>query len=209
MATSVETICNMALLHLGTGAAIDDINEASSEASACRVYYDQCLDELLAIADWPWATKYVSLGLVAEEPNGEWDFEYRIPVDSITVRRIIPAGGYTGASLPFERSLDASGGLIWTDVADAVMEYTARAVNVAYFPPLFTSALAWKIAENIAEPISANSDRAAYARQMAERSTMAALGVDGNATRQKDALVPAWIAVRGSIGDADYRGWRE
>ncbi len=77
----VVDVYNMALGHLGIGKTVGSITERSREAIACTTYYETVRDEVLTDVDWPWATKRATLELVLEEPNDDWLYAYRYPVN--------------------------------------------------------------------------------------------------------------------------------
>ena len=91
MASSTTEIANLALGHLGIGKDIANLDtESSQEAKAMRRYYDICRRTVLQEFTWPFATKFVTLGLVEEDPTDaeEWAFSYRYPADCLFLRRL-------------------------------------------------------------------------------------------------------------------------
>lgn len=134
------TICNQALRHLGQGQGITDFDNDQSEAGeACRIFFPSVIDEVFRAFQWSFATMFTSPALVAgPSPTAtlEWACSYRVPSDSIWVRRIVPAGlpitlnpaGYpfvpnypstrvetSFTRVPFRIVSDAQGLLILTD----------------------------------------------------------------------------------------------
>jgi hypothetical protein len=186
-ATSTTQIANLALSHLGIGMEISDLGtENSTEAAACRLHYQPVLDTLLERHPWAWANATATLALVDEDPTQEWTYSYRLPVNCAAPRRILsPLGHMDPNPIPFLRVDDASGGLIYCDEAEPVLEYTKLITNVALFPMVFVRALEWALAEQIAELLSAKPERAERARQMAEDWILKAMAADGNQSRNQ------------------------
>lgn len=162
MATSAVSICNLGLSRIGISAAIVALSESSQEAVACNAIYEQVRDQVLRDFPWPFATKYVELGLVtaaADEDElpawgNEWAYAYRYPSDCIKLRRLT-TGDRTGRTrVPFKLGNDDSGRLIFTDQADAILLYTKRFTDPAHFDATFASAVAWKMAIELAPPLA-------------------------------------------------------
>jgi len=147
---SVVEIYNMALGNLGIGVNISDTAEAAPEARQCNRFYETARDFVLERFPWPFATRYYTLTLVAEEPNPDWLYSYRRPADCVKVRRILSQVSRIDITpIPFNESRDNSGGLIFTDEASPIIEYTYRETQTAYFTPSFVIALSWKLAAMI------------------------------------------------------------
>lgn len=156
MASNTE-ISNLALAHLGIGKRIANLTtEQSQEAAVCRVFYETSLDEILRDFAWPFATKFVALGLVEEDPTTEWAFSYRYPSDCLDLRRIFSGvrDDSRQSRVPYKLGQDASGVLIYTDIEDAEVEYTYRADDPQFFPPDFTMAFSFLLASYIAATIT-------------------------------------------------------
>jgi len=156
--TSDTGIANMALGHIGHGKPIGSLStDASREAHACRVFFDNSRDEVLRDVAWPFATKYASLSLVEEALTTEWSYSYRVPADCLMFRRIQSGlrNDNRQSKVPYRIGSDSSGGLIYTDHVDAVGEYTKRLTSVEFYPPDFKTLLSMKLASYIVPLISA------------------------------------------------------
>lgn len=157
MASKVA-ICNMALGAVGVGDQIANLDtERSAEARACRLFYEDTLKELLRLFPWPFAKKTAALALVEEDPNDEWAYSYRYPVDCVMPRRIL-SGVRTdtrATRVPTSIDSDDSGQLILCDRAEAELEYTRFVDNPQVFPGDFVSAFAYLLAIRIAPLVTA------------------------------------------------------
>lgn len=157
---STTEIANVALSHLGIGKEIDDVTERSQEAAAFRRYFKLALSTVLRDFAWPFATKYVALGLVTEfvaTDKSEYRFAYRKPADALTIRKIGSGIRRDTADtmVPFTESFDNDGVLILTDLREARVEYTAYTEATSIYPDDFTMALTYKLASLIAPRLSA------------------------------------------------------
>lgn len=107
-------VCNMMLSALGTRSQIANMQEASPEAEACLLWYNQTRDELLRKVPWSWArfnrnlavlkaakgTPENPLGAGLTPPTG-WAYTYAWPSDCIAARFIVPViNGAAGPAIP-------------------------------------------------------------------------------------------------------------
>jgi hypothetical protein len=153
MASSTTAIANLAISHLGIGKEIANLEtERSSEAQACRRFYETARDVTLRDFPWPFATKINAIGLVEEDPNDEWGFSYRYPTDCLMLRRILSGlrNDNRQSRIPYRVTRDDSGLLIYTDAEDAELEYTIKETDVGRFPADFTMAFSFLLAGYVA-----------------------------------------------------------
>jgi hypothetical protein len=205
MAVSDVLICNQALSRIGNGYRIASLSEASAEAIACGLHLDTCRERLLAESPWHFATAYATLGLVEENPNEDWTYAYRLPVDCITARRVFTAADATGTGgdgrkmadqTPFAIGHDSAGRLVMTDLVSAALEYTARITNPAFYPPVFVSALAWLLASEIAMPLARSEKMMMMALQMYAAELGHARGLAANERVRDPDPLPEALRVR-------------
>ena len=154
--SSTTEICNLALSHLGIGKEIASLTDGSEEAAACNRFYAISLRIVLADFAWPFATRFVELGLVEEDPTSEWSYSYRYPSDALMVRRVL-SGARTDSRdsrVPYKIASDATGLLIYTDYEDAEVEYTADVTDANSFPDDFAEALSYRMAASMAARVT-------------------------------------------------------
>ncbi len=159
--TDVEVI-NLHLSHIGNTNAIADVDEDSEEARISRRWLSVAHGELLSKRYWKFARKTKDLALIEENPTTEWLFSYRQPSDCIMARKI-PVGSTTGSAvfdnnfilpdIPFDKSFDDDGDLIYTNIENAALEYTARR-NVSGCPIYYCIALSYLLATYTFESLS-------------------------------------------------------
>lgn len=160
MASSVQ-ICNMALSHLGVSKTIAAINEATAEAAACRQFYDQVRDNILRAFPWPFATTTAALALVTKmgdvaHPTTEWAYSYRYPTDCMAFRRIESGirNDTQESQVPYRFARDTSGKLIYTDMAEAVGEFTFTEIDPGRYSADFSMAFSALLAVFIAPRVT-------------------------------------------------------
>lgn len=152
-------LVNLALLKIGVQHFLTNYcTDTVKEAQVARKVFEVAARYTLRMFPWPFATKYAALSLAATQPSNEdWTYSYRMPVDCIYARRIVTARNKAvdPKGPPFMQSSDASGGLIFSNQADAVLEYTFRPTCVSYVADaLFTEAFAWKLGAEMAPGLS-------------------------------------------------------
>lgn len=194
---STSKIASMALARIGQPKQIAALDtETSPAAIACRLFYDQCRDAVLADFPWPFAERTRALALVSSDYSDEWQYAYREPDDCVRFRRIVDPAGRTPNRIPYAKQGDSAGVLIVTDQPQAVCVYTVRIVDTARFPVLFADALAWRLAREIAGPLSADAKFVQQAEQGYEVALSAARA-RASSEQQPDAAPDAeWIRAR-------------
>lgn len=160
MPESKVSICNLALSHIGIGQGIFNVDtDPSPEAAACRLLWNISREMLLRDFTWSFARRFAILALVEQSPNKRWEYSYREPSDCLYVRRLLAEGSIREeidvSLIEYERAADSVGPLIYTDFADAEIEYTADITDPTFFPSDFTMALSLLIAHQIAPRLTA------------------------------------------------------
>lgn len=152
---SIIGICNIALSHIGTS-GIQALTESSKEALACRTLYESARDAVLRDHPWNFAERRAALALSTEEVPG-YSYVYAYPSECLSARRFTAddAPGMT-TTTPFVVTADStlSGKLIATDLGAAVLIYTAKVTDPTMFDPLFVDALGWRLASDLAIPVT-------------------------------------------------------
>jgi hypothetical protein len=154
--SSVVEICNLAISHLGTGKEIANLQENSSEANACRRFFDTSLEQTLRGYAWPFANKFSPLNLVEEDPTDEWAYSYLYPVDCLQAIRIVSGNRNESRQdrIDYKIINSPAGLLIFTDQENAILEYTIYVKDPNLYPSDFKMALSFRLASYIAPRIT-------------------------------------------------------
>lgn len=169
--SSIVEICNMALSRIGNSDRIDALDEDSAQAEQCSLFYAPSRDFVLREFHWGFATAFVSLAEVSANPDPEYPYAYAMPTDCLKARRIVGASipdefwpcindGWARPvvrPIPFRVINGPSSSLIATTLSPATLEYTKTIESSEAFDPVFVSALAWKLASQIAPALSNNA----------------------------------------------------
>lgn len=162
MASSETEIANLALAHLGHGVEIGSLRTTRSpQALALRLIYDTIRRATLRDFAWPFAHKIGALGLVTtygtddDHPTAEWKYAYRLPSDCVQFRKIQSGtrNDTLQSKVKYKISRDDTGWLIFTDMEDAIGEWTIDTEEVEKYPDDFVLALSLRLAAYAAPKI--------------------------------------------------------
>lgn len=159
MSLTKTQICNMALFHLGTSkeiANVDSSSETSEEARTMRVFWDTAKEKILGEFPWTFATKVSALGQVEEDPTDEWGYSYTYPSDAVAIRKI-QSGlrmDHRQSVIPYQIAQDNNVKLIYTDLEEAIAEYTCNLTETSLFTAEFCIALSYLLAHYAAAKLS-------------------------------------------------------
>jgi len=159
MPASRTEIANMALAHLGVDKDIQDITtDRSSDAGACRRFWDIIRDATLRSYPWPFAKKTDELQLVQANPTDEWSYAYQYPSDCVKFYRVHDGlGNYQDnrqSRVPHEVVRGPSGKLILTNQENAVGDYCERIEETQYWDADFALAFSLRLAAYIAPRVT-------------------------------------------------------
>lgn len=212
------SIWNLALAHVGEGTQISDPDEQTQVARVCRRMWDQSRDSVLAEHPWSWARRLSTLVAYATVPAGwsyaylapadvitvlslnpTW-VDVWTAADDVWWTDGTGAiwGGSTMAAAMAPRVRWSIGGatdedgidtpLILADTILSSVTYTRRVEDTTRYPPLFTDAVAWRLAYDICIPLSRSSE----IRQLAWASFRERLGQAAvlDARQRRDRRMP-------------------
>jgi hypothetical protein len=178
MPSDIE-ICNIALSRVAHTQPIVSFTEKSKAAELCSVFFKPLRELVLADFPWPFAESIVTLADIGSPAPG-WAYRYRYPADCLKVREIIiPEQRRPMSSdqqIPYKIGYDSGGRVIHTDQAEAGVRFTFRVEDPTFFDPLFADALAWRIGQDLALPLSSKPDLQQYCQQQYEMAKTRAQG---------------------------------
>lgn len=183
--TTEGELCSIALLNIGQRQGVDDLDENTEEAAACKAYYGACRDLLLRKYPWKFAKLRSTLALRTETRSG-WLYAYGVPGNCIAPLRIWNGDRMPDAEskIPFtteayETNGEVAGQLLLTDQPAAELIYTARVKAVALFPPDFVEALVWLLATRLVLALPVKPSVATMAAEMAKSAFREAIASQG------------------------------
>lgn len=193
--SSVISICNLALSHLGDSATVSSIDppEGSAQAEHCARFYPIARDSLIQMHHWNFACRRIALALVTN-PYTQWTYAYALPSECLAVLEVISpdasddysthvqpsdspfyppvvaAGEYVPQ--PYTIESDSLGNMVlYTNQENALLRYQARVADPEKFDPLFVLALSWHLASMIAGPLLKGDQGAAEGKRCIQMMT--------------------------------------
>jgi len=182
MVTNAD-LCNQALASIGAKARITSISPpdaGSNEAAQCSRYFNECLETLLEMHDWSFATKRVALTDAGDTDTTSHLFRYVVPTDMCRAIAVLPEGAADDymvngerVPVPFVREQDEDGVVrIYTNEENATLRYTAWVTDPNKWPPLFRQAFVALLASKVAGPVVRGQEGDAAARRRLEEVEM-------------------------------------
>lgn len=198
MSTQVE-ICNLALNHIGVR-NITSMAELSEAARRCTLVYEPAVEAVLREHSWNFATKVVALALISGETVPGWDYLYTYPANCLNPIKVYDEEN-ARTTTPFEfRVLQAPTGnvkAIATNVEDAYCEYVAKITDETMFDTSFVEALAYKLAGQLAQPLTKNTQLGVNMLNIYNQTINKAKATNKNEGNVKNEQVSAYIDARG------------
>lgn len=195
---SQTRIANRALTLMGSSKRILSLGDPSPEAKTMLALFDGARDATLAAHPWNFALARAALPSLSTPPAYGYAFAYQLPADCL---RWLPPGR---GDRDWYRA-EQEGGRLLSDVSAPLrVRYIARVEDVALWSAGFADALAYRLAAEAAEPLTA--DKGTSDRMM--RGWQAQLGAarrqDGAATGDDDAgdddAQSEWLGARAGFG---------
>jgi len=198
MAVSKVQICNLALSNIHfTDTTISNFDtDTGKAASQCRIRYDVVRRFVLADHHWNFAGKRIALADI-QNPPATWGYRYDYPSDCLQFRAIQKISK-NAVPLPYQVEDDGTdGGLcILTDVESAIGIYTRDVENAALFSPSFVDALSWRMASELAAPLTGNLRIQEVCESVYRTKLAAAKSADGMEGQASAALNAPWERAR-------------
>jgi len=191
MASIIE-ICNLALQNISQR-TITSLDARTNEGKQCAQRYEHARDVTLQMSWWGFAKGVAALPNLDAAPV-EWAYAYQLPPDLIACRYIVSP--VPRQRVPFEQS----GRELWTNHGpETTLAYTKRVVDPTQFSPLFIDALSWRIAADIAVPLTGSKSSRRDALGTFGDILKIASSSDANEQGPVSPLetVPDWIEGRG------------
>lgn len=202
MAQTPAEVCNIALGRVGSRQQIDEFDtDTSAEAQLCRAFYETARDELLTSHPWSWATKRETLAELETDPPEDWEYAYALPSDCLEPQYIWSGSRNPAAedrvAFSIEYDEETGVGVLYTDKEEAELVYTRRTAEVGLFSAKFVSALAWRLAQDLALSLPVKPQLALSLDAKAEQALGKAMAAD-KARQQMDPPVDSeFIRERG------------
>lgn len=226
MARNIVQVCNEAISDLPAH-PITDINDLTAkEARECARHLPGVVSDLVDYHDFDFVERRVALAKVTNGRSGEWAYAYAVPDSFVSPIRLVR--NYSSNTAPavvvtpilywgaFDASLPAidyalADGVLYTNLEEAILEYSTDALEPNKWPPLFAQAVIRMLAARIYRPIlgeKGDSREWALKQQAAQRAVDEAVADDLNRhPRARRAFVSEAAIARQAHGYGDVV-WR-
>jgi hypothetical protein len=161
-------IFNLALSRLGKKTVASATE--NDFAKACNSIYEPLRQAILRDHNWKFSTKIIPLAECEDTIPG-WTHIYSYPSDCLYARKVFNAS--TPINTPGDEFDKLQSGLrdemiIVTNTVSAYLEYTVNVINTNFFDASFIDAFGWKLAGDLAIPLTGKADLASGAVRMYE-----------------------------------------
>lgn len=193
---SIIDICNYALMRIGTKSGIMALDEASPEAIACNLVFDQALRASLRKHPWNFASASVALAELGS-PRSDWAYRYALPSDCVNALRIL-GDAKTSDRVPFELGVNDTrdGKTLLCDRAEAVLVYTAYIADPTLYDSAFVDCLAWRVAYEVAVSVTGDRSIQGQCLQAWQKFMPEAASLDSNEGMADPNRDAPWITGR-------------
>jgi len=187
MATASEiSVCNVALGYCGAS-LITSFNDNTVESNLCEANYSLIRDAVLEDADWSFALKRAELPALANPELG-YGNAFQLPVDCL---RIIQASPDDKFSHDNRMEWELEDRKILTDQGACFIRYVRQVKDVQRFSPAFIQALGYRIASDLAIPLTKSVALQKQMYGIYDNHMRVARGNDGKQGRSR-RMISTW-----------------
>lgn len=183
-------ICSQATVLVG-GKPIAGWTQASTEEIVAETLYEATLLELLSAYRWRFASQYVDLTLIDEQPPLEWTGVYQLPPGVTVIHGVYAYGD----RIEFDRTEDRL--LVDAGIGEQPMALVGFRPDEGDFPPYFVSVLRLKLAAMFAVPLAEDTQKASLYEGMAMRAFAQARAMESQGRTPSKLKVGRLRAVHG------------
>ena len=178
---SEVVICNQALTALGGASGLNtgfitSLTDDTREAQLCALWYPSARDAVLQDGVWTFATKRATLVPDATPPDWGYSTRFLLPNNSLHVFEMYDRPEDPQPSI---RPWEIEGRYLLTDYDTVWIRYIERVTDTAIFKPLFTQALVYRLAAELAVPIVQSNTVKQGMEQLYQQRLQVALNNDG------------------------------
>lgn len=157
MATSVVSVCNSALVHVGAE-LITSLSDNSDSARACKQFFDDSRDSVLTQANWTFATTQAVLSKLVDTPLFKYEFAYLLPTNPYCLKPL-------HIESPEQDTIwKVRGRELHTNRDGVNLEYIFRNEDVSQWSPLYTVCLELFLGSRLAYPLTESTTKATNLR---------------------------------------------
>lgn len=203
MASKIAII-NMALTRLGQQ-PIASITEGSEAANIVGRVYDIALEDELRDFPYSFCMTTAELTLLSNETPPDFGYVFQLPADFMGLVSIVdPVLTTTYANRepyalydnPVKIQYEIREGKLYTDFSEVTIKYKKLETDTTKWDKSFVNAFAWRLAYEIAVPLTADEARATRAQANYVLAIAKAQGKAANEARRTNSLGTRYITAR-------------
>lgn len=194
---SKTDVWNSALQRLGSRRVETD-TEQTAEAEALAAIWNET--RLYVLAEHPWSfarTTQKLARLASPTPETVWKYFYQLPSDIVSILRVSDDTKNfeyrKGRSISFERQAQDR---IATDAEDVYLYYITDVSDMNLWTPSVRSALAWRLAYEVAYRLYESSGKVDRAEAKYRQELQIAKSHDASRSELKSINQTSWITAR-------------
>jgi hypothetical protein len=158
------SIANQALLLLGAD-TISNFTNGTAVGNACSIIYPKVKLTTLGMYPWSFSLKKQQLARLSTAPNAHFLYQFSLPNDMInSVPRSVYASSDRGAATI--KDWEIQGETLLTDRENIFVDFQ-QDVHEGKLPTYFVQLLVYMLAWNLAEPITDQTEKGNYYKQIA------------------------------------------
>jgi hypothetical protein len=158
------SIANQALLLLGAD-TISNFTNGTAVGNACSIIYPKVKATTLGMYPWSFSLKKAELSRLSTAPTAHFQYQYALPPDMLnSVPRTVFASGSRGSPSIIDWTIQ--GQTLLTDRDQIFVDYQQDIVE-GKLPTYFIQLLVYMLTWNLAEPITDQTEKGAYYKQIA------------------------------------------
>ena len=203
MAMTAVQICNLALSRLGSSLLITALSDNTTQAIQANLIYENVRDMTLEDFPWTFATRSAALTEQTTETHPFFDFVYTYPT-CLKVLRVFAEDAEKTSREEFAVYNHYAAGppvvevkRIASDIEDAYAEYVVSVADPTLFTYAFVDALAWKLASQLAIPVTGDASKVQLLDAQYQFALSRAKASDANEGVQKLARSSRYKDARG------------
>ena len=195
MASPVD-ICNSALTKLGVEHIVS-LDEDSKAARLCKEQYPKIRDKVIGSHFWNFAMKRETLADLGITPAFGFTYTYALPADYIRVLHT------KNKSIRFKIEQNKR---LLSNLTPMSILYIAKITDVSMYSPIFSEALAYKLAVDIGYALTQNRSLIADINALAKIEMSDARSFDGQEGTPDELMADVWLNDRigNPLGDFLY-----
>lgn len=147
---SPTEICNMSLGRIGAVRINSYDSDGSPNAIHCRLHFWQSMFFVMKSFDWPFARARAELSAHTSTPAFEWDYQYLLPSDFLSMRK-----NYTESPSEWpDLRCEIEGDYLMTNDSEVDLKYTKKVTDTAKFDPMFIEVAYLHLTTKLVPPIA-------------------------------------------------------